>query len=127
VLIGPGVCIVVAAGATVSIGDGTFVNAESQILAKSRVSIGQGCAIAWQVQIVDYNGHSIEQSGNPDAAPVAIGDHVWIASRASVLAGVTVGEGAIIAAGAVVVRDVPARAMVAGVPARVVRENVAWN
>jgi acetyltransferase-like isoleucine patch superfamily enzyme len=57
---------------------------------------------------------------------VRIGDHVWIGARAAVLKGVTIGDGAIVAAGAMVTHDVPARALVAGVPARLVREGVEW-
>lgn len=56
-----------------------------------------------------------------------IGNKVWIASGAMILRGVTIGEGAIIAAGAIVSKDVPARCMVAGVPAKVVKENVYWK
>ena len=55
-------------------------------------------------------------------APIVIGDKVWIGANATVLPGVTIGKGAIVAAGAVVTRDVPPNTIVAGVPARVVRE-----
>ena len=54
-------------------------------------------------------------------APIHIGKQVWIGANATILPGVTVGDGAVIAAGAVVTRDVPERAVVAGVPARVVK------
>jgi len=57
---------------------------------------------------------------NDVVAPVSIGDFVWIGVNVTVLPGVTIGEGAIVAAGAVVTRDVPALAVVAGVPARVI-------
>ena len=56
-----------------------------------------------------------------------IGNKVWIATNALILPGVNVGDGAIVAAGAVVTKDVPAKCMVAGVPARVVKENVEWK
>ena len=57
---------------------------------------------------------------------VRIGNKVWIATNAIILPGVTVGDGAIVAAGSVVTRDVPEKCMVAGVPARVIKENVEW-
>lgn len=58
---------------------------------------------------------------------VRIGDKVWIATNAMILPGVTIGDGAIVAAGAVVTKDVPPRCMVAGVPAKVIKENVEWK
>ena len=58
---------------------------------------------------------------------ITIGNKVWIATNAMVLPGVTIGDGAIIAAGAVVTHDVPPQCMVAGVPAKVVKENVEWK
>ena len=60
-------------------------------------------------------------------APIVIGDHVWIGTNAIVLKGVTIGDGAVIAAGAVVTRDVPAHSLAAGVPARVIRSDVHWE
>lgn len=59
--------------------------------------------------------------------PVCIGNHVWIGQRAMILKGVSIGDGAIIAAGAVVTRDVPAGCLAAGVPAKVIRKNVEWK
>jgi acetyltransferase-like isoleucine patch superfamily enzyme len=78
---------------------------------------------------MDFDAHALERDGEwgPTEAPVRIGDRVWIGARATILKGVRVGEGAVIGAGSVVTRDVPARALVAGNPARVVRENVAWR
>ena len=57
---------------------------------------------------------------------VNIGNKVWIATNAMILPGVTIGDGAIIAAGTVVTKDVPARSMVAGVPAKIIKGNVEW-
>jgi acetyltransferase-like isoleucine patch superfamily enzyme len=58
--------------------------------------------------------------------PVRIGNHVWIGARAVVLKGVTVGDGAVIGAGAVVTQNVPPNTMVAGVPARAIRDEIEW-
>lgn len=57
---------------------------------------------------------------------VRIGNQVWIATGAMILPNVTIGDGAIVASGAVVTKDVPARCLVAGVPAKVIKENVKW-
>jgi acetyltransferase-like isoleucine patch superfamily enzyme len=64
--------------------------------------------------------------GSP-TAPVTIGDHVWLGTRAIILKGVTIGDGALVAAGAVVTKDVPPKTLVGGVPARVIREGVDWR
>jgi acetyltransferase-like isoleucine patch superfamily enzyme len=112
-------------GAEVRIGDGSWIARRTEINAHQHVSIGQECAISWDVCIFDSDYH--RTGGGTPAAPVRIGDHVWIGARATVLKGVTVGNGAIIAAGAVVHDDVPPRTLVAGVPARVVRTDVDWE
>ena len=114
-----------APGARIEVGRLTYINRRSEICAKDLVRIGSCCAISWDVTVTDADYHQIE--GSPAVASVNIGDQVWIGARAIILKGVTVGSGAVIAAGAVVTRDVPARALVAGVPSRVVRENVSWH
>lgn len=106
---------------------GGFINENVQITCGSTIEIGRGCAIGRDVVIRSYDGHFIEQSGYQISQPIHIGDHVWIGQGAQVLKGVTIGDGAIIAAGAIVTHDVPAHAIAAGVPARVIRENVSWH
>jgi acetyltransferase-like isoleucine patch superfamily enzyme len=112
-------------GARIEVGASTYINRRTEMCAKSLVHIGSRCALSWDVTITDTDYHQLE--GSPAVAPVSIGDEVWVGARAIILKGVTVGPGAVIAAGAVVNRDVPARALVAGVPSRVVRENVTWH
>ena len=68
------------------------------------------------VRIMDNSWHLLDSGGGK----------IWIATNAIILPGVTVGDGAIVAAGAVVTRDVPEKCMVAGVPANVIKENVEW-
>jgi acetyltransferase-like isoleucine patch superfamily enzyme len=130
VSLGGGVQIVVGAGATLSIGDGTYVNPNARILCASSVTIGAGCALSWGVSVLDFvGGHELKVAGvpRPDSAPVTIGDHVLVGARATILKGLTIGTGAVVAAAAVVTRDVPPRALVAGVPARVIAEDVDWR
>ncbi|CAA9277688.1 MAG: acetyltransferase [uncultured Actinomycetospora sp.] len=111
-------------GAVIDIGDGTFVNHRSEIIAHERVSIGRNCLFAWDVQVLDSDSHSLD--GGARTAPVRVEDGVWVGCRATILKGVTIGEGAVVAAGSVVTKDVPPRALAAGNPARVVREGVTW-
>lgn len=103
-----------------------FINENVQITCGERITIGEDCNIGRDVIIRDYDGHSID-ANLPMSAPIRIGDHVWIGQRAMILKGVTIGDGAVIAAGAIVTKDVPARALVAGIPAKIIRENVDWK
>jgi tetrahydrodipicolinate N-acetyltransferase len=122
-----GVRIVVDAG-ELSIGPGTNVNGLTKILVAESVRIGSGCTLSWDVQVLDNDFHAITVDGEqrPAKAPVVIGDRVWVGTRAIVLKGVTIGDGAIVAAGAVVTRDVAPNAVVAGSPARVVGKADSW-
>jgi acetyltransferase-like isoleucine patch superfamily enzyme len=121
-----GTKILVGPGAAVSIGDGTHFSGDSRVICAESISIGAGCAVAWGVLIMDADFHTIADRATADI-PIAVGDHVWIGAGAMILKGVSVGDGAIVAAGAVVTRDVPAGAIAAGNPARIVRESVSWD
>jgi acetyltransferase-like isoleucine patch superfamily enzyme len=126
VQLGPGVRCLVTPEAMLSIGDGTFITADSLVLCGSRIEIGERCAISWQVQIMDWDMHHLGDD-IPHKAAVRLGDRVWVGSRATILKGVTIGDGAVVAAGAVVTRDVAPRTVVGGNPARVLREGVDWR
>ena len=121
---------VVVDGGRLSIGHGTNVNGTgTKVLCAQEVVIGAHCTFSWDVQVLDNDFHAITVDGveRPSTAPVRIGDRVWIGTGAVVLKGVTVGDGAVVAAGAVVTSDVPAGAVVAGVPARVVGRADSWR
>lgn len=110
--------------AVIEIGDFTFINRRSEIMCKEHVKIGKHCAISWDVSIMDTDYHRME--GSTPTKPTIIEDHVWIGNKSIILKGVTIGTGAVVAAGSVVSRDVPAYALVAGVPAKIIKENVSW-
>jgi tetrahydrodipicolinate N-succinyltransferase len=111
--------------AVIEIGALTYVAQRTQLIARECIKIGRDCAISWDVCIMDTDFHKLV--GSQTTAPVTIGDHVWIGARATILKGVRVGDGAVIAAGALVERDVPPHSLVAGVPARPVRPDVSWE
>jgi len=109
-------------GARLSIGDGSFLNYGTSIAAHGSVEIGRDCDIGQYAIIMDGDFHSPEDHRRaPEPLPVVLEDDVWLGARVTVLPGVRIGRGAVVAAGAVVTRDVPPRTVVAGVPARVVR------
>ncbi len=122
-----GVRIVVDSG-ELRIGHGTNINGLTKILVADSVRIGAECTFSWDVQILDNDFHAITLDGveRPAKGPVIIGDKVWIGTRAVILKGVEIGNGAVVAAGAVVNRDVPPGTIVAGMPARVVGKVDGW-
>ena len=124
----------VNAGAKLSLGSG-YMNHDCVIDCFSFITIGHGVVISERVVIRDSDNHAIISTENgelksdekPEAAPIVIQDHVWLGMNVIVLKGVTIGEGAIVAAGSVVTKDVPPHCLVAGVPAKVVKTEVTWN
>jgi acetyltransferase-like isoleucine patch superfamily enzyme len=118
----PGVRLECWRSARITIGNGTYLNRNVEIIAQREVTIGRDCKIAWDVVIMDTDQHGVG-AAPPMAKPVRIGDRVWIGCRAIVLKGVTIGDGAVIGAGTVVTRDVPAGAIVVGQAARVIRRD----
>ena len=121
---------VVVDGGTLTMGHGTNVNAlGTKVLCATGITIGQFCTFSWDVQLLDNDFHAITVDGveQPSSAPIVIGDRVWVGTRAVVLKGVTIGDGAVVAAGAVVTKDVPAGAVVGGMPAKVIGRADSWT
>lgn len=109
-------------GSSLRIGDGTFVNSGVSICAQEEVCIGARCAIGNYSLIMDTDFHDVDDHTKPGkCAPVLIEDDVWIGARVTILKGVRIGRGAVVAAGAVVTRDVPPATLAGGIPARVIR------
>lgn len=124
-----GSSIVLLDGGLLELGRNSYMNA-SLIQCASHISIGNDCAIAGDVLIQDTDFHPIldeNRAPKPITKPIHIGNKVWICAKATILKGVTIGDGAIVAAGAVVTKDVPAYSLVAGNPAKVIKENVKWG
>lgn len=124
-----GTRILISDGAHLEIGPESYVNYDSSLSCFDHITIGSKCAISWNTNIFDANTHELIVEGlpRPWSKPVVIGDRVWIGTGATILPGVTIGDGSVVAAGSVVTSDVPSMALVAGNPARVVRENVLWR
>jgi acetyltransferase-like isoleucine patch superfamily enzyme len=122
----------------ITIGEAAYIGDDCLVSCANRVHIGKGCLIAHGVQIFDNDTHPIDPEerardfrlikakapeGKPAIgnSPVSIGDGAWIGFNAIILKGVTIGDNAVIAAGSVVTKDVPAKCIAAGNPARVVK------
>ena len=108
-------------GARLTIGANSYINQGSTISASQLIEIGERCLIGEFVAIHDSNFHPLQPGELIRTAPIRIGHNVWIGHRATILAGVTIGDHAVIGAGAIVTRVVPPRTVVGGVPAKVIR------
>lgn len=109
-------------GKNIHIGKHVFINMGCKFQDQGGIFIGDGVLIGHNVVLATLN-HAMQPERRSDMlpAPIHIGKRVWIGSNATVLPGVTIGDGAVVAAGAVVTRDVPANTVVGGVPAKVIR------
>ena len=122
------------------IGNHTLLNG-ALVMAEEEITIGNHCLISWNVGLADSDFHPIEPAlrmqdtlalspyfpNRPErpkieTKPIHICDNVWIGMNAVVLKGVTIGENSVVAAGAIVTRDVPPNTVVAGNPAKIVKE-----
>lgn len=110
----------------IEIGSNTHIGDRTEIHAGQAVVIGSGCDISWNCTIMDRDYHKLD-SEKEIYKPVIIGDDVWIGCGAIILKGANIGEGAVVAAGSVVTKDVPKFSLVGGNPAKVIKENVIWK
>lgn len=113
-----------AGAGSIQIGDCVLMSPGTRISASDEVVIGDGVMMANGTYITDSDWHTIYDRTQRDETPypVKIGNNVWLGDHSTVLKGVTVGENSVVAAHAVVTRDVPANVVVAGNPAKVVKE-----
>lgn len=118
--------IIVLKNAKLNLGSG-YINRNVKIRCYHEISIGNDVAISENVTIWDSDAHQIMGKENQMTQPISIGNHVWIGTNVTILKGVTIGDRAIIAAGSVVTRDIPAQSLAGGVPAKVIKENIQWK
>ena len=116
------VCLSTAKSGLISLGKETFINQGVQIYAADHVEIGPDCLIGDNAVIQDSDFHQVSEGDDARVKEIRIGRNVWIGRSAIVMPGVTIGDHAVIAAGAIVTRDVPSRAIVGGNPARPIGE-----
>jgi maltose O-acetyltransferase len=112
-------------GADIAIGDGTMINHRAYFDTRAHIEIGPGAGIATDVMLCTSThdmGPEHKRWGTYRTAPISVGAGAWVGIRAVVLPGVTIGDGAVVAAGAVVTGDVEPNTVYAGIPAKRIRE-----
>jgi acetyltransferase-like isoleucine patch superfamily enzyme len=109
-------------GKNLTLGRDVFINVGCRFQDTGGITIGDGTLIGHGSTLTTLN-HHIDPDRRADMvpAPIRIGSKVWLGAAVTVVPGVTIGDGAIVGAGAVVTKDVPANAIVAGVPAKLIR------
>ena len=121
-----GAYIEIVNGGKLILGQGA-ANVGLTIMCAKEITIGNGVRIGRNVSIRDWNGpHVIINDHYRNHAPVHIEDHVWLCTGCTIMPGVKVGEGAVVAANATVTKDVPPHCLVGGSPAKVIKENIEW-
>jgi len=112
-------------GKNITVGEGVFINACCHFQDHGGVIIGDRCQIGHNVVFATLN-HGLAQEDRQTTypAPIVLGKDVWIGSNATILQGVTIGDNAVVGAGAVVTKDVEANTIVGGVPARFIKSIV---
>ncbi|WP_407942282.1 sugar O-acetyltransferase [Microaerobacter geothermalis] len=110
-------------GKNISVGKNVFINSGCRFQDQGGITIGDGALIGHNVVLATLN-HDLDPSkrSNLHPAPIVIGKNVWIGSNSTILPGVAIGDGVVIAAGAVVTKDVPPNVVAGGVPARVIKK-----
>ena len=110
---------------TIKMGNSVYCNG-AIISSTASIEIGNNVVMSGYVLIIDHDGYGLD--GNPASErPVKIGNHVWIGMRAVILKGVTVGDNSVVGASAVVTNDVEPNTIVAGNPARKIRNTTGYN
>lgn len=104
-----------------SVGKDTFINYECFFDLGAATTIGSGCSFGYQTMLVTCShdiGDRTQRAGLPISRPIVIGDGVWLGARVTVMPGVTIGSGCVVAAGSTVVEDCEPNSLYAGVPAQ---------
>lgn len=114
-------------GYNIHVGENFYANFDCVFLDVCEIRIGDHCMLGPGVHIYTANhplDSTIRSAGPEYGAPVTIGDHVWIGGRAIINPGVNIGDHVVVASGSIVTKDVPDHVLVAGSPARIIKELV---
>lgn len=115
-------------GATMEVGTSFYCNIGATFICKGSIKIGNDVICGRNVTIREYHGdHFINSPDYKCFKPIEIGDHVWLCEYCTIMPGVKIGSGSVVAAHSLVTHDVPPNSLVMGIPARVVRTGIQWK
>lgn len=120
----PGVRFEIEDGANLVIDECT-INYDTKIYCFNNIEIGKNVIISENCIIRDSDNHKINDK--EVSKPITIGNNVWIGMNCIILKGVKIGNGAVIAAGSIVTKDIPANSLVGGNPAKIIKTNISWK
>jgi acetyltransferase-like isoleucine patch superfamily enzyme len=118
--------VYINSGASLILGSG-YINHNLNLSCFDRIEIGEDVAISENVCIRDSDNHEILNSSHKITKPIKIGNKVWIGMNVTILKGVTLGDGCIIAANSLVNKDIPPFSLAGGVPAKVLKRDIMWK
>jgi acetyltransferase-like isoleucine patch superfamily enzyme len=129
VSIGPGVNIIVKDNANLTIGENTYFTSDQHIEVVNSVEIGKNCAISWGVTIIDDDHHQLldDKKQSKIDSFVSIKDHVWIGCNVTILKGTRIGNNCVVGAGSIVKGVFPDNVLLAGNPAKIIKQNITWK
>ena len=122
-----GASIFIGPGAKLILNKSSFLNTNTTLNCFNYIEIGKNCCISDNVSIQDSDNHMLNNNFEKMSNPIIIKNHVWIGKNSIILKGVTIGEGAVVGAGSVVTKDVLPFTLVAGNPAKIIKENIVWE
>ena len=114
---------------TLYIGRNSGIRGVTFVLKDGKITVGRNCMFSYDILLRNNDGHKLLDSEGNVTNPsrdIKIEDHVWLCERCTILKGVTIGKDSVIAFGAVVTKDCPPQSIMAGNPARVVKQNINW-
>lgn len=121
-----GAHVILMPSAKLNLGSG-YINRNVKIRCFKEITIGKDVAISENVSIWDSDAHELQNNLRDNVQPIKIGNHVWIGMNSIILKGVEIGDGAVIAAGSIVNKNVEANSLYGGVPAKKIKENIKWK
>ena len=122
---------IIVGNGEIYIGDGTIARGVDIITANSKVCVGKECLLSWDVKIMATDSHPIYDLNSGERInmdeDIIIGDRVWVSRNVSIMKGVEIGNDSVIALGSIVTKSAPKNVLIAGIPAKVRRENIFWS